>query len=66
MADADAALTALRESRVKLFEACRERDKLLARRPTPVPLVVAANAEIELLRAAVQAARAAAAAALGE
>lgn len=64
--DADEALAALRDARVKLFEACQRRDWLLKQKPVKLPLVDEANADIETARADVQTAREAAQAAMGE
>ncbi len=66
MSDADDALAALRDARVKLFQACQRRDWLVKQKPVKLPLVDEANAEIEAARADVQTAREAAAAAMGD
>lgn len=64
--NADEALAALRDARVKLFEACQRRDWLLKQKPVKLPLVDEANADIDTARFNVQTAREAAQAAMGD
>lgn len=56
-ADIDTALSALRDARVSLFEACRRRDALLRRKPVPLELVADANEVVADAQNTVQAAR---------